>query len=71
LPPDQLTYIEVLSSPDSIDVSVERRLDRKIQRMRQVLNDNSIGLDIYWSETEDDDFDLDDAADLLQLLQQA
>jgi hypothetical protein len=71
LPPEQLAYIEVLSSPDSIDVSVERRLDRKVQRMRQVLNDNSIGLDIYWSETEDDDFDLDDAADLLQLLQQA
>jgi SNF2 family DNA or RNA helicase len=71
LPPNQLTYIEVLSCPDSIDVSVERRLDRKIQRMRQVLNDNSIGLDLYWSETEDDDFDLDDASDLLQLLQQA
>jgi hypothetical protein len=71
LPPNQLTYIEVLSCPDSIDVSVERRHDRKIQRMRQVLNDNSIGLDLYWSETEDDDFDLDDASDLLQLLQQA
>jgi hypothetical protein len=38
--------------------------------MRQVLNDNSIGLDLYWNETEEDEFDLEDAADLLQLLQQ-
>lgn len=71
LPPEQITLIEVLASPDSIDVSVERRLNLKIQRMRQVLDDNSIGLDLYWSETQDDDFDLDDASDLLQLLQQA
>jgi SNF2 family DNA or RNA helicase len=70
LPPDQTTYIDVLACPHSIDISVERRLDQKIQRMRNVLNDNSIGLDMYWSDTEEDDFDIEDAADLLQLLQQ-
>jgi hypothetical protein len=37
--------------------------------MRHVLNDNSIGLDLYWSDRDADDFDLEDAADLLELLQ--
>lgn len=71
LQPRQTTYLEVLACPDSIDVSVERRLSQKIRRMRQVLDDNSIGHDLYWTESEEDEFDLEDAADLLQLLQQA
>jgi SNF2 family DNA or RNA helicase len=69
LAPDQVTTMEILACPGTIDVSVENRLSAKIRTMRQVLNDDSIGFDIYWAETEEEDFDFDDAADLLRLLQ--
>lgn len=69
LAPDQVTTMEILTCPGTIDVSVENRLSAKIRTMRQVLNDDSIGFDIYWAETEEEDFDFDDAADLLRLLQ--
>lgn len=69
LAPGQITTMEILACPGTIDISVENRLSAKIRTMREVLNDDSIGFNVYWAETEDEDFDLEDAADLLRLLQ--
>lgn len=45
LPEDIETEVEILICPDSVDESVERRLKIKIDRMSEVLKDNSIRIE--------------------------
>ncbi|MBE0340721.1 DEAD/DEAH box helicase, partial [Paenibacillus sp. 28ISP30-2] len=45
LPEDVETEVEILICPDSVDQSVERRLQMKIDRMSEVLRDNSIRIE--------------------------
>lgn len=42
LPKNQLTYVEILIAPGTVDESVERRLRAKIANMARVLNDSSL-----------------------------
>ena len=68
LPPDAQTELEMLLSPDTIDDSIERRLNIKITAMERVLNDRSIQVTPDWQELEDV-LDEDDLKDLLASLQ--
>ena len=48
-------YIEVVISPDSIDESVNRRLEDKINLMADVLNDSSLRVGLEYSDEVDED----------------
>jgi hypothetical protein len=62
---NQETYIELLISPETIDESVERRLNLKQNRMAEILNDR--GLRVNLSDNESDDFpDIDDIRDIVK-----
>lgn len=66
LKPDQRPIIEVLYSPDTIDESVSTRLKRKVQMMKDVLNDPGLSIDpISFDPNDDLAFDYEDAQDLL------
>lgn len=68
LPPEAVTAMEILYSPDTIDESVARRLDAKIQRMARVLNDPSLHVEYVEPDLESDEVMLDDAIDFLNHL---
>jgi SNF2 family DNA or RNA helicase len=63
LAPNQDTHIYLLHSPDTIDESIKRRLETKVNRMSAVLNDPS--LNIEPAEVEEEvGFDQEDLEDL-------
>jgi SNF2 family DNA or RNA helicase len=68
LPPDQRTFVEFVYSPGTIDESVIRRLDFKIQQMERALRDPSISLPTHWFDDLDELPDAEDIKDLLQTL---
>lgn len=45
LPPDQLTFIEVVQCEGTVDETVLSRLNVKVQRMAQALEDSSLSID--------------------------
>ena len=49
LPPKTVTTVEILIAPDSIDESIDHRLDFKIGVMEDVLNDKSIAITLSWT----------------------
>lgn len=53
LKPGVETFIYILTSPGTVDESVERRLQQKVQRMGQFLNDQSLTVSPFDSESED------------------
>jgi SNF2 family DNA or RNA helicase len=57
VPEDVTTYIFVLATPDTIDVSVSRRLAAKVDRMADALNDPCLNI----SPISLDDIDCADA----------
>jgi SNF2 family DNA or RNA helicase len=66
LKPDQKTFIEILSSPDTIDESVSKRLRNKVELMKQVLDDPDLNIDPIPFDPDDDlAFDISDANDFL------
>lgn len=68
LPPDTKTFIEFVYSPGTIDESVNRRLDFKIEQMEQALRDPSIRLPTHWFDDLEELPDAEDLKDLLQTL---
>lgn len=68
LKPDQKTFIEFVYSPGTIDESVNRRLDFKIQQMERALDDRSIRLPTHWLDDLDELPDAEDIRDLLETL---
>lgn len=71
LDPSIDTTIEILYTPDSIDDNIERRLDAKIKRMSEVLNDPSLHIEAEQIDLDDLDFNhftMDDAEDLIKHL---
>ena len=68
LDPGTRTYVTLLHTPNSIDDSVNRRLEAKVSAMRNVLNDP--GLDIQPIDLDDDTDGLDagDLEDLRRML---
>ena len=68
LPEKTETIIEIVHSPNSIDDLVNRRLNDKIQRMSDVLEDRSLRVEPVTVELDEDGFDDDDAKELLKHL---
>lgn len=68
LPAGTKTFIEFVYSPGTIDESVNRRLDFKIQQMESALRDPSISLPTHWFDDLDELPDAEDIKDLLQTL---
>lgn len=68
LQPDQKTFIDFVYSPGTIDESVNRRLDFKIQQMEHALDDRSISLPTHWLDDLDELPDAEDIKDLLETL---
>jgi SNF2 family DNA or RNA helicase len=68
LPPGTETFIEYVYCPGTIDESVTRRLDLKIQRMEEALQDHSISMPTHWRANLEELPDYDDINDLLQTL---
>lgn len=66
---DITTHIEFVYSPGTIDESVRRRLDFKIARMENALNDRSISVPTHWRDDLEELPDEADIRDLLQTLQ--
>lgn len=65
LPPNVITQIEILVAPNTIDESVQRRLDVKIANMAKVLEDDSLMVEPEVVDLDADGFDKEDFQDLL------
>ncbi|WP_224483472.1 DEAD/DEAH box helicase [Robertkochia aurantiaca] len=68
LPPNTETTIEILYSPDSIDERIHSRLNFKVARMGEVLNDPSIHIEAEVVDLDESGFSTSDAKDLLNHL---
>lgn len=68
LPPKTKTFIEFVYSPGTIDESVNRRLEFKINQMEDALRDPSISLPTHWFDDLDELPDAEDIKDLLRTL---
>ncbi len=62
------TTIEIIHSPNSIDDLVDFRLNDKISRMAEVLEDESLRMEPVTVELDEDGFDEEDAKQLLKHL---
>lgn len=62
------TLIEYVYCPSTIDESVARRLNWKIQQMENALKDDSISIPTHWRSDLNELADCDDIMDLLQTL---
>ncbi|RJS63034.1 DEAD/DEAH box helicase [Priestia filamentosa] len=65
LPREIETNVEIIFSPESIDESVERRLQSKINKMALVLDDKSLHIEPEYGDEEimGDEFNLEDIQD--------
>jgi len=63
-----LTTIEIIHSPNSIDDLIDSRLNIKIGRMAEVLEDDSLRIEPETVELDEDGFDEEDAKQLLKHL---
>lgn len=68
LPRGTETIIEIVHSPNSIDDLVDSRLNDKIRRMSEVLEDDSLRVEPVTIELDEDGFDAEDAKQLLKHL---
>lgn len=70
LPEDVDTEVEILICPDSVDESVERRLKIKIDRMSEVLSDDSIRVEPEYVSPEnfEDSLSIEDINDFVRHL---
>lgn len=68
LPEGTETTIEIVHSPNSIDELVDSRLNDKIRRMSEVLDDESLKIEPITSVLDDDIFDTEDAKQLFEHL---
>jgi len=67
LPKDTVTEVEILTAPNTVDESVNRRLIQKVSTMSRVLNDPGLHIDPNYEDPEDDAEIVD--ADLRDFLQ--
>jgi SNF2 family DNA or RNA helicase len=68
LSPDQETYINILTCENSIDDSIERRLNSKINLMSTVLNDKSLKIEPIKIIDEEGGFTEEDVKDVKELI---
>jgi len=68
LPPDVITTVEILFSPDTVDESVSRRLVSKVSQMAMVLDDKSLNIEPFEPDLDSDGLTTDDAEDFIKHL---
>ena len=68
LSPETITTIEILCSPNTVDESVFHRLNSKIRKMAEILDDESIRIEPIILDIEEDGVDLEDARDFIRHL---
>jgi SNF2 family DNA or RNA helicase len=66
LPKDQVTTVEIVIAPNTIDDSVHRRLIEKISRMGEVINDPDLHPDPISFDLDDEGLDRDDVKAVLE-----
>lgn len=66
-----ITYIEILVAPNTVDDSVQRRLDIKITNMARVLDDQSLRVEPEIVDLDSDGFNREDLTDFLGHLSEA
>lgn len=62
------TTIEILYSPDTVDLSVKKRLENKVSRMAKVLDDSSLSIEPFDPDLDVDGITQEDAADFIRHL---
>ena len=65
LRPNEITYVDILIAPNTIDDSVQRRLDAKIRNMARVLDDKSLKVEPEVVDLDSDGFNSEDLADFI------
>jgi SNF2 family DNA or RNA helicase len=65
LGPNDITYVEILVAPGTVDESVNHRLSLKIQNMARVLGDTSLNVEPEVVDLDSDGFNLDDFRDFI------
>ena len=65
LAPNQVTQVELLVAPGTIDEAVDRRLRAKIEHMYQVLEDDSLQVEPEVVDLDEDGFNFDDLKDFV------
>jgi SNF2 family DNA or RNA helicase len=68
LPQNIVTTVEILYSPDTVDVSVRRRLKSKVDLMSKILNDPSLTTEPFEPDLEADGITQEDANDFINHL---
>lgn len=63
LKPNELTFVEILVAPNTVDESVDRRLAVKIDNMARVLGDHSLNPEPEVVDLDSDGFNIDDLRD--------
>jgi len=63
---DVITDVEILIAPNTVDDSVQRRLDIKIANMARVLEDDSLMVEPEVVDLDSDGFNSEDFADFLK-----
>lgn len=68
LHPDQNTYITLLHCPSTIDVSIQRRLEAKVNLMRGVLDDKTLNIEPLQMIDEESGLSDEDIGDIRRIL---
>lgn len=68
LPHDAITNVEILYIPDTVDESVRHRLEVKVGRMAEILEDNSLSIEPVETDPDDEGLTMEDAEDFLKHL---
>lgn len=65
---DTITTIEILYSPDTVDASVRRRLEKKVSLMSKILNDRSLNIEPFEPDFDADGIVQEDISDFISHL---
>lgn len=68
LGPNEITNVEIVYSPDTIDDVVDSRLRAKVKRMGEVLDDPDLNIDPIMLDPEITDLELEDVGEILDYL---
>ena len=68
LGPDDITYVEIVYAPDTIDDIVDTRLRAKVKRMGEVLDDPDLNIDPISLDPESTDLEAEDIGEVLDYL---
>lgn len=65
LPLTTITNVEILVCPETVDESVQKRLEKKVQVMADILNDDSLNIEPIETDLDEEGLDEEDLKDYL------